>query len=98
MAKSPNVGVQLSGTGLPRVVFKSGFSQSGESLRNDMLDWLLGGGVLARLSFWSTGNHGRIPCYTRGHRTVDSGKGWDAMTPRTTGKDKEYSTCASLSY
>ncbi|PIG81889.1 hypothetical protein AARAC_003717 [Aspergillus arachidicola] len=42
--KTPNVGVQLNGTGLPRVVFESGFSQSGESLRNDMIDWLLGGG------------------------------------------------------
>ncbi|KAB8260691.1 hypothetical protein BDV32DRAFT_149125 [Aspergillus pseudonomiae] len=44
MEKAPNVGVQLNGTGLPRVVFESGFSQSGESLRDDMLDWFLGGG------------------------------------------------------
>ncbi|KAE8332894.1 hypothetical protein BDV39DRAFT_166858 [Aspergillus sergii] len=51
MDKAPNVGVQLNGTGLLRVVFESGFSQSGESLRNDMLDWLLGGRVLSRLSF-----------------------------------------------
>ncbi|KAE8359567.1 hypothetical protein BDV27DRAFT_168447 [Aspergillus caelatus] len=43
MEKAPNVGVQLNGTGLPRVVLESAFSQSGESLRNDMLDWLLGG-------------------------------------------------------
>ncbi|KAE8306934.1 hypothetical protein BDV41DRAFT_582848 [Aspergillus transmontanensis] len=48
MEKAPNVGVQLSGTGLPRVVFESGFSQSGESLRNDMIDWLLGGGGAAQ--------------------------------------------------
>ncbi|OGM49607.1 hypothetical protein ABOM_001658 [Aspergillus bombycis] len=44
MEKAPNVGVQLNGTGLPRVVFESGFLQSGESLRDDMLDWFLGGG------------------------------------------------------
>ncbi|KAE8378314.1 hypothetical protein BDV26DRAFT_292411 [Aspergillus bertholletiae] len=41
--KAPNVGVQLNGTGLPRVVFESGFSQSGESLRQDMIDWIYGG-------------------------------------------------------
>ncbi|KAB8217992.1 hypothetical protein BDV33DRAFT_205773 [Aspergillus novoparasiticus] len=44
MEKAPSVGVQLNGTGLPRVVFESGFPQNGESLWNDMIDWLLGGG------------------------------------------------------
>ncbi|KAI9931047.1 hypothetical protein MW887_010702 [Aspergillus wentii] len=43
MTKAPNIAVQLNATGLPRVVFESGFSQSFDNLRADVGEWMIGG-------------------------------------------------------
>ncbi|OJJ85651.1 uncharacterized protein ASPGLDRAFT_34425 [Aspergillus glaucus CBS 516.65] len=42
--KAPDISIQLSTSGLPRVTFECGFPESHDILQDDMIDWLMGGG------------------------------------------------------
>lgn len=42
--KTPDISIQLSTSGLPRVTFECGFPESHDILQDDMIDWLMGGG------------------------------------------------------
>ena len=41
--KAPYISVQLSTSGLPRVTFECGYSESQDILQDDMVYWLIGG-------------------------------------------------------